>query len=321
MEEHVIMKIAIIGAGGVGGYFGGKLAAAGNDVTFVARGQHLKAIQSGGLTVKSIYGDFRVQPAKAVEDIGSIGKTQLIILGVKAWQVKDVSKKLNVILDDDTVVMPLQNGVSAIEEIAESIEEKNIIGGSCRIISKVEAPGVINHMGIAPTIVFGELNNQTTQRIQRIKDIFDAAAIESFIPRDIQAEIWKKFISICISGLGAITRSTYGEMREVEESRTLIRELLTEIYNVAIAAGVSLKEDLVEKIMDVVDRMPYNSTSSLIRDVMEGRPSEIEYQNGTVVKLGLKFGVPTPVNRFIYNCITPMERRARIKSSMIDFPG
>ncbi len=157
------MKIAIIGTGGVGGYFGGKLAKAGYDVTFLARGEHLSALQQKGLTVKSILGDFAVSPVKVTDRIDAIGLTDLVILSVKAWQVRAISKELLTIINKDTTVLPLQNGVLAANELMENLGRQNIIGGLCRIISKIEAPGVINHFGLEPSILFGELDNTVTR--------------------------------------------------------------------------------------------------------------------------------------------------------------
>jgi 2-dehydropantoate 2-reductase len=171
------MKIAIIGTGGVGGYFGGKLAKAGNDVTFFARGAHLKAIQQNGLTVKSIQGDFNVDSVKATDRIKNIGIVDFIIIALKAWQIKGVAKDLTEIIHRDTIILPLQNGVSTIDELKEQIGQGHIIGGLCRIISKIDSPGVITHFGIEPAIVFGELDNSRTERIQNIKAIFDHAGI------------------------------------------------------------------------------------------------------------------------------------------------
>ena len=307
------MKIAIIGTGGVGGYFGAKLSQAGNDVTFLARGEHLKTIQTKGLIVKSILGDFKVEPAKVTDNIKEIGTSDLIILGIKAWQVKDLALELPQIMNDNTIILPLQNGVMAAEELKECVNPKHVIGGLCRIISKIEAPGVINHMGITPTIIFGELDNSKTERVLKINELLVKAGINAKIADDIQAELWKKFISICVSGLLAITRSTYGEVRELKETRQLMIALLTEIYDLSQKMEISIEPDFVEKTVSFIDSFAYDMTSSLTRDVWEGKPSEIEYQNGTVVKLGKKFGVKTPVNEFIYNCILPMEKRARNK--------
>lgn len=305
------MKIAIIGAGGVGGYFGGKLAKNENDVTFLARGEHLKAIQKNGLKVKSISGDFLINPAKATDKISEIGMVDLVILGVKAWQLKEMANEIKPMINGHTVVLPLQNGVLATEELASSIDSKNIIGGLCKIISKIESPGIINHFGVEPNIVIGEINGIKNKNLDLINQTLKDAGIDSKISRDFSADLWKKFIAICVSGLLAVTRSNYGEVRELKETRDLMEKLLTEIYLVSQKAGINLKPDIVEKTLAFIDTYPYNSSSSLTRDVWEGKPSEIEYQNGTVVKFGKKYGIKTPVNEFIYNCILPMEARAR----------
>lgn len=305
------MKIAIIGTGGVGGFFGGKLAKAGYDVTFFARGAHLNAIRKNGLTVKSIQGDFTLDNVKITDRIETIGLTDLVILCVKAWQVGDISKELIPILKNDSTILPLQNGVMAAEELTKNIRNENIIGGLCRIISKIEAPGVINHFGMEPSIIFGEIDNTITERVSNIKAMFDKAGISSRISDDITSDLWKKFIGICVSGLLAVTKTTYGELRELEETRQLMIELLNEIYLLSQKAGIKTEPGIVEKTVSVIDSYPYGSTSSLTRDVWEGRQSEIDYQNGAVVRLGEKFGVDTPVNRFVYYSILPMEIKAR----------
>jgi len=305
------MKIAIIGTGGVGGYFDAKLAQAGNDVTFFARGEHLKSIQNNGLTVKSILGDFKVQNINATDKISNIEKPDLVIISVKAWQVKGIGEELKPILKSDTTIIPLQNGVLAADELMENIDRKHILGGLCRIISKIEAPGVINHFGVTPTIVFGELDKSKTERLARIQNVFNAAGIELRISDDIEADIWKKFISICVSGLLAVSNTTYGELRELKETRNLMVELINEVYILSKKIGVNIEEGFVDKTVSFIDSYPSDSTSSLTRDVWERKPSEIEYQNGTVVRLGEKYGVATPINRFVYSCILPSELKAR----------
>jgi len=305
------MKIAIIGAGGVGGYFGGKLAKAGYDVTFLARGQHLREIQQNGLTIKSHQGDFNIDSVKATDRIKTIGLVDFIIIAVKAWQIKDIAEDLKDIVHRETIIIPLQNGVSAADELKKQILPDNIIGGLCRIISKIESPGVINHFGIEPTILFGELDNSKTERIHKIKAIFDHAGINAKISDDIIVDLWKKFIPICVSGLLAVTKTTYGELRELYETRQLMIELLNEIFRLSQKIGIKIESDYIENAIKFIDSFPYDSTSSLTRDVWEGKPSEIEYQNGTVVKLAEKYGIETPINKFVYNCILPMEIKAR----------
>ncbi len=305
------MKIAIIGTGGVGGYFGANLARAGFDVTFLARGEHLKAIQTKGLKVKSIQGNFEVKDLKATDKITDIEQPDLLIIGVKAWQIKDIHDDLKKILHADSLILPLQNGVLAAEELSEKIEKKNILGGLCRIISKIESPGVINHFGVTPTIVFGEIDRPRTERLVQIQKVFEEAGIDSKISDDVNSELWKKFISICVSGLLAVTKTTYGELRELKPTRGLMINLITEVYLLSQKIGVKIESDFVEKTVSFIDTYPYDSTSSLTRDVLEGKPSEIDYQNGTVVRLGEKYGVDTPINSFVYNCILTRELKAR----------
>jgi 2-dehydropantoate 2-reductase len=308
-----MMKIVIIGVGGVGGYFGGKLAQSGADVTFVARGEQYKALKSKGLKVKSIKGDFEIYPVHVVESIEKLTAPDLVLVCTKAWQVSDVAEQLKPLTHKNTTIIPLQNGILAADELSYVLGKEHIIGGLCRIFSKIESPGIIDHAGVEPTILFGELNNEISERVQRIKTLFDAAGFQSKIATDIHAELWKKFISICVSGLLAITRSNYGQVREMKESRELMIEILKEGFMLSQKAGINIEPDFVEKNISFIDTFPYETTSSLTRDIWEGKPSEIEYQNGTIVKLGQKYDVATPVNRFIYNCILPMESRARMK--------
>ncbi len=307
------MKIAVIGAGGVGGYFGGRLAKAGFDVTFLARGEHLREIQKNGLRVKSVNGDFIVENVQATDSIQKIGFAEIIILAVKAWQVRDISRELATIIRKDTIVLPLQNGVVTAEELAENIPSANIVRGLCKIISKMESPGVINHFALDPVVIFGETDSVVTERIELLKSVFDSAGIRALISDDITADLWKKFIAICVSGLLAVTKTNYGELRELKETRQMMTDLIREIYALSQHLRINIEADFPDKLISVIDTYPRETTSSLTRDVWEGRPSEIEYQNGTVVRLGEKYGVATPVNRFVYNCILPMEIKARKK--------
>jgi len=309
------MHIAIIGTGGIGGYFGAKLAQAGNQVSFLARGAHLATIKEEGLHVQSVDGDFHLPKVRATDTIAELGKADLIILGVKAWQVKEVAPELPAIMHEQSRVLPLQNGIMAADELSQSVPESQILGGLCRIISLVKAPGVIQHKGVTPTIVFGEFHRERSADTQKLQALFSEAGIKSKVTDDITAELWKKFISICISGLLAVTRTTYGEIRELPETRELMIELLEEVYALSQKAGVNIPDTFIPKTVSFIDTFPYHSASSLTRDVLQGRPSEIEYQNGTVVRLGKQYGIPTPVNRFVYNCILPMEKRVREANS------
>ncbi len=309
------MKIAVIGAGGVGGYFGGKLAKAGNDVTFVARGKHGEAMLQKGLQIKSIAGAFSIPEVKVTNSISELQSPDLILLAVKSWQVKDIRDEIYHILHEQSIVIPLQNGVMAIEELSDKIVKKHLISGLCRIISQVEAPGVINHFGAVPSIVLGELDNQQSERIMNLKQLFSDAEVELKVAEDIQSELWKKFIMICISGLQAVTQTTLGSMRETHATRALMGDLLNEVLGLSQKIGIKLNPDYVDKTLTFLDTLPESTTFSLSRDIWENRPSEMEYQNGTVVKLGERHGFDTPINRFIYSCLLPNELKVRQPSN------
>jgi len=309
------MKIAVIGAGGVGGYFGGRLAAAGNDVIFVARGAHLRAIREAGLTVKSILGDFLVAGAKVTDEIGAIGRVDLVLLGVKAWQVKGVARELGPVADEGTIVLPLQNGLTAAPEVADALGPDRVVGGLCRILSRIESPGVILHSGLEPFVALGELDGRRTDRCLAIRDLLTKAGIAVLLADDIRAELWKKFMAMCAGGVPALARTTWGPVREGKETRAMMAGLLAEIYAIASRQRILNDPGVVEATMALIDSFPYDSRSSLARDVMEGRPSEIEALNGTAVRLADETGIDAPINRFVYGCILPMERVARAVAS------
>ncbi|MFW5758477.1 MAG: ketopantoate reductase family protein [Bacteroidota bacterium] len=306
-----MQNISVVGAGGVGGYFGARIARAGFKVDFIARGEHLKAMQKNGLVIKSILGDFTLNKVNACGHFENVKNADLIILGVKAWQVKEVALAIKPFIKTDAVVLPLQNGVMATTELTRILDEKYVLSGLCRIISKIETPGVISHFGVDPAIVFGEADSTVTKRILAIKKIFDQSGINHKVSENIQADLWKKFINICVSGLLAVTHTTYGELRSVPQTRQMMTDLFQEVYDLSQKEGVDIQPDYVDKMVAFIDSFPPHTTSSLTRDVWEGKPSEIEYQNGTVVKLARKKQLPVPVNEFVYNCILPMEMKAR----------
>ena len=305
------MNIVVIGAGGVGGYFGGKLAKAGFDVTFIARGNHLKAIKKEGLQVKSILGDFKVHP-NVTDNINDIKNPDLVILGVKSWQVLGVAEQLKNVIDDDTMVLPLQNGADNADKLLSVLPKKNVLAGLCKIVSKVESPGVINHFTFEPEIVFGEYDDFKTERIQNLKKVFDKAGFKNTLSEHIHLDIWKKFLFIgTISGIGALTRAVFGVMRENPGIRKIIFDTAQEMVAVANAKGVALTSNDVDMIIKVIDGLDYNTTASMQRDIMEGKPSELENFNGYIVKQGKLLGIETPTNAFIYHCLLPQEMKAR----------
>lgn len=307
------MNIVIYGTGGVGGYFGARLAEAGNNVTFIARGKHLRAIQKNGLQLLSPKGDYLVKPANATDDISEIKDIDVIFVCTKTWQVAEVAEKIKPVLNKNTMVISLLNGVENQDVLCSVIDKKHVLGGLCLVVSKVEDYGIINHMSYEPTIVFGELNLEISERALQLEKILNEAGITNRLSNSIFKEIWTKFLYITtVSAIGALTRSTNGEMIASPEIYQLMKGTSKEIVAVAQAKGIDINEETIEKTFKIIDNQPYSTTASLQRDIMEGKPSELEAQNGTVVKFGKQLGVPTPINDFIYYCLLPQEKRARL---------
>lgn len=306
------MHTVIIGVGGVGGYFGGKIANSGQKVSMIARGNHLKAIRENGLQVKSIEGDFVTQPLLATDDIRKVDKADLVLICTKSWQVQEAAELIKPILKEDTTVIPLQNGADNAEKVMSVIDPKYVLGGLCKIYSKIESPGVISHFGHTPEVIFGELDKNQSERLPSVKEIFDKAGFKNKISKDIQVDIWSKFMFIAtVSGLGALTRATIGEMYEHLELREMLRATADEIYRIAIAKGVEMPPNIVDGIMTFIGKQPFTATASTQRDIMEDRPSELDNFNGFIVKEGEKLNIDTPTNAFIYSCLQPMEAKAR----------
>ncbi|SHF75772.1 ketopantoate reductase [Salegentibacter echinorum] len=308
------MEILIFGSGGVGGYFGGKLANAGFDVTMIARGKHLEAIKENGLEVESINGNFKVQPKLVTSDLAEVPTPDLIILGVKSWQLKNVALQLKPIITSETMILPLQNGANNAEELLEIFPKKNILAGLCHLISFMEKPGKIKHVAFDPRITFGEVDNSKTKRIEALKTIFDKAEITNNNPENIQVEIWKKFLFIAtISGIGGLTRVSIDKIREREYLFELMQKTASEIKAVANAKGIPIEEKHLNQTFEIIKNQAEDTTASTQRDIMAGKASELENFNGFIVKEGEKLKVPTPVNKMLYELLLPMEREARKK--------
>ncbi|HEX3249951.1 MAG TPA: 2-dehydropantoate 2-reductase [Pyrinomonadaceae bacterium] len=305
------MRIVVFGTGGVGGYFGGRLAQAGEDVTFVARGEHLCAIKANGLRVDSSSGDFVVYPAKATDNLNDVGETELVILGVKAWQVPEAARAIRPVVGPKTTVVPLQNGVDAVPQLVAELGADNVIGGLCRIVSFVVGPGHIRHAGFTPSIIIGELDNRQSERIETIAQIFKHAGLDTTVATDIQVELWTKFLFIAsFSGVGAMADAPAGVLRANPKWRAQMLSAMEEIYALAHARGVNLPADSVAKVMAAVDGLPEDATSSMQRDIAAGKPSELESQNGAVVRLAREAGVDVPTHTLIYEALRPLAAKA-----------
>ncbi|MEJ7599671.1 MAG: 2-dehydropantoate 2-reductase [Kofleriaceae bacterium] len=306
------MRFAVMGTGGAGGYFGARLAEAGHDVTFVARGAHLAAIREHGLRVESVKGDVTVKPANATGDPAMVGVVDYVLLGVKAWQVAEAARAIAPAVGPETAVLPLQNGIEAPDQIASAVGREHALGGTAKIISFLVAPGHIKHTGADPTLEIGELDRTASARVERLKQAFaKATAVTVVLPPDILVAMWTKFLFIASASGSAVSRVPLGPMREPPETRQLVTSAMQEIERVARARGIELAPDAVAGAMAFLDSLPATGTTSMQRDVAEGRPSELESLSGAVTRLGIASGVATPTHTFVHHALLPLERRAR----------
>ena len=307
------MKIVVYGTGGVGGYFGARLVEAGEDVIFVARGNHLDAIRNNGLTVHSINGDVHLAEVAAVEEVSPDFEPDLVIVGVKTWQLGDAATAIQSFVAEKTIVLPLLNGVDASEQLSDVLGAERVLGGLCRIIAFIESPGVIRHSAVEPYIGLGELSSQFSGRIAPIVSAFDksvgARAVES---ADIGTDLWMKFLLIGpTGGIGTITRTPMGIYRSEPGPRRMLEQALREVYAVGVASGIALPDNAVDRTLAMIDGLPASITSSMQRDIMQGRPSELEAQIGVVVRKGADAGISTPLHDFLYASLLPAEKKAR----------
>jgi len=307
------MRIAVFGAGAVGGYFGGRLAEAADDVVFIARGGQLAALREHGLRVESVVGDFAVAPAKCTDDPEEVGPVELVLVGTKAWQVGEAALAMKPLVGPDTTVLPLQNGVEAPDQLSAVLGRERVLGGLCRIMSFLAEPGVIRHVGAEPVLTFGELDGRETERSQRILDAFGKArGMRAELVPDVQVELWRKLqMMAATSAVGAAARKPFGVLLELPETRRLLKACMDEVWNVAVARGVALPEEEAERTMAFLEQLPADGMTSLYRDMDSGRPSELEAQLGAVVRLGAEVGVDTPVCGTLYAALLPSELGAR----------
>jgi len=306
------MRVAIFGTGGAGGRFGAQLASAGEDVVFIARGEHLRAMQTEGLRLETPEGDILIHPAEASDDPAQAGEVDLVVLGVKTWQVKEAARAMKPMIGQETFVLPLQNGIEAATQLKEVLGADRVIGGLCGTFSWIEGPGHIRSIGRVHFVRFGELDNAPSKRTEELRQMFQRAGADVEIPSDIHVALWEKFLFVVsFGGVGAVTRAPVGIIRSVPDTRRMLERCMHEIYAVARAGQIALNEGVTGKTMELVDSLDPAGTTSLQRDIADGRPSELEAWNGAVVRIGKEAGVATPVHEFIYHSLLPQEQRAR----------
>lgn len=294
------MKIAIMGAGGVGGFYGGRMARAGEEVTFIARGEHLKAIQAKGLRVLSeSQGDFELPQARATDDPAAVGVVELIWMTHKAYDLEQAAEAIRPMIGENTVVIPLLNGLDNAEQIGAVVGMEHMMGAIVQMSASIAEPGVVRH-NTGDRFVFGELEGGTSPRAEAIGKMLNDAGIPAELSEDIRIDIWSKYLNLTASaGLAALTRRSLGEVLDDADTRALFVACMKEVEALARKQGVALPEDICEQTLA---RYPAGSKvkPSMALDLERGRRMELDVFQGTAMRLGEQLGVPTPVNRFIY---------------------
>jgi 2-dehydropantoate 2-reductase len=294
------MKIVVMGPGGVGGYFGARLAAAGNDVTFVARGAHLAAMRANGLDVRSGVGNVHLKPVRAVADPAEAEAADAVIFAVKMGDTERAAASLRPILKAGTPIFTFQNGVEATEMIAGAVGDGHVVPGVARIASHIASPGVIEHASPFARLEFAEADNRPSARVAAFHTACRAAGIDAEIAPEIVRALWMKFAMLApMSGITTLTQKSAGPLRANPDTRALIETAVREVVAVGQAAGGGLKPDDTTAMMNIVDNLPEKMVSSMAHDRAAGKPLELNWLSGAVVRIGAKHGVPTPTHQFI----------------------
>lgn len=299
------MKIAVFGTGGVGGYFGGRLAQAGAQVHLIARGEHLESLRKGGLRVHSVRGDFEVS-LPATDDPEDIGPCDFVLFTVKSFHTRSAAARLEPLIGPDTAVVSLQNGVDNEVKLSSVVGASHVMGGIAYIFAEIVGPGVIAHTGGPASLEFGEMDGTGSERAKLLLDQCAGAGIGAEISDDIRAGLWSKFAFICaVAGMTSAIRLPLGEIRAIPDSWEMFRRLLEEVVAVAAAEGVHLPGDLLSRHVAFAESLEPNSYSSLHFDMTHGRPMEVEALHGTVARLGREHGVPVPMSAAVHAVLKP----------------
>jgi 2-dehydropantoate 2-reductase len=298
------MRIAVIGAGGIGAPYGASLAKAGADVTFVARGAHLAAMQKNGLRIEGDRGETLVRPAQATDDLTSIGPVDYVLLCVKLWDVESVGEQIRPIVGRETAVVPLQNGVDAAERLIPILGAEAVMGGSAMVTGSIVAPGVVRQTGTYQQMTFGELDGASSPRGERLRDLCAVAGFEGILSADIRVSLWEKFLVLVpLANVNALTRVPLGKYRADPDLWALVEASLRETEAVGRAEGVGLKPDAVERGLAMIRSMPDHHMTSMGNDLLRGNRLELPWFAGKVVELGRRHAIPTPINDFIYTAL------------------
>lgn len=299
------MRIAVMGTGGIGGYFGGRLAQAGHEVVFVARGAHLAALRAHGLRVESPLGDFHLPRIAVTDDPAGIDAVDIVLFGVKLWDTLDAAEAVKPLVRADTGVVSFQNGVVADDVLRQVLGADAVIGGVSYIAATIAEPGLIRHTGTLQRLVFGEYDGTLSSRVRRFRDACAEAGIDVETSDRIEQVIWEKFVFLVgLSGTTSLARSPIGPIRSHPRSRAFLHDVMAEVVQVARAEGVPLPADYADDRLAFVDTVSEGMTSSMHQDLERGNRIEVAWLSGDVVERGARLGVPTPCNRAIYDILS-----------------
>jgi 2-dehydropantoate 2-reductase len=300
------MRVAVVGAGGVGGGFGAALARAGADVTFIARGPHLAAMRREGLKVLSPRGDTHLVPTQATDNPAEIGEVDIVLFCVKLWDVESAGTAIKPLVGKSTAVIPLQNGIDAAERLLPILGGHAVMGGVAQISASIAAPGVIQQVGTFMRVIFGELDGKRSRRGEDLLALCLKAGFDATLSDQILTELWMKFILLATNaGITAATRQPIGKLRDDPDLRRIMIAAFQEVIDVGRARGIALPADALAKILDFVDHAPPAMKASMALDLERGNRLELPWLGGKVVSLGRELGVATPTHAMMYAMLKP----------------
>ena len=304
------MRIAIMAAGAVGGYFGGRMAAMGHDVAFIARGAHRDAIRRDGLKIESALGDLHLKDVNVTDDPTQVGPVEVVLFAVKLWDTETAGEQTRpLLLGPESRVITLQNGVDSVERLAPILGEEATIAGTTYVVTTIAKPGVIHHTGTTARIHCGRLDSRPDAILAGYVEQMKAANVDIALTKNILLDIWKKFVLLSgTSGMTASTRKSLGLIREDADMRALLFKLMHETTAVGRAAGVDLPEDFATELDRSIAALPPTMKTSMANDLEAGRPLELDWLAGKVVALGRKYGVPTPAQEAVYAILKPYRK-------------
>lgn len=299
------MRIAVMGSGGVGGLYGGRLAHAGYDVSFIARGSHLAAMQERGLLIESEQSGNILLPDVAVtHDPSTIGVVDFVVVAVKLWDTEAAARAIQPLVGPGTAVVSLQNGVLKDDILRRELGPQPVMGGVAYVATCISRPGVIRQTGTMQRCVVGEYDGQRSGRAERLLEALLRAGIQAELSPDIRRTLWEKYVFLVgLSGTTATMRHTLGPVRENRQTRAFLLDLMRETVAVGRACGVNLPEDYADQRLAFADTLPADMTSSMHHDLDRGNPLEVAWLSGGVVQLGREAGVPTPANRAVWDVL------------------